>query len=527
MQVSRKVFGALLILLVTGLVLVGRYAPSATGEDVPQEANTDQARDVTANEESAEAGNATSDDVPEEKLGIWTSPVDEYRRGVELENQKKFDEAIEHYKQAIKIDPEYAEALEKLGKIFDRQGNRGLAIYFYGRALKIKQDEVAIRHFRRALGINDGSQQDVDGGGGGDLKLLQYVNRNTPAKNVKGADIAGIITSHVVGVSAVQPATTGQAVKKESLRYDGKSFDQWRKEFQTELKPDLRREALWAFGTFGANGYGAEVAEIIVQAMRAYDIRSIDGSAEGRLKQVAIDVYVKLDQKESVPALVKELNEGSRRGQMFAAHVLSKLPEKGDAVIQGLIDAALHEDRDIAGPALRGFLGLGMRGKVAVPRLVEALRDKGKGRNIRLQAMLALGSLGSYAKEAVPTLMEVTQDEDQHIAFRAIAMLADIGSPPKDAVPRLIDVVSDKESDVRAYAIHALGRIGPGASDAVPALIDVLGEKDPGLRWSAIEALGRIGPAAKEAVPVLRQALQDEKGNLHNHIDAALKAIEK
>ena len=526
MQVSRKVFGVLLLLLVTGLILVGRYAPSATG-----------------GEESAEAGYGTSVYFTNAKLSTESSSIGEYFRGVELENQKKFDEAIKHYRRAIKLDPEYAEAHASLGNTLAQLEKYESAVWHYERALKIKQGDAAIMldeselknkkneskigYYRRALGINDGKQQDLNTNGIGGVRLPQYVGWNPYGKNGINTNVATINTSNFVGIPANQPNNARQEVKKESLRYDGKSFDQWRKEFQTELKPELRREALWAFGTFGANGYGAEVAEIIVQAMRAYDVRSIDGSAEGRLKQAAIDVYVKLDQKVSVPVLVKELKEGSRRGQIFAAHVLGNLAVKGNTAIPGLIDAVLHEHGDVAGQASREFYRLGARGRVAVPRLVETLRDKGKGRNIRLQAMQALGSLGSYAKEAVPTLMEATQDEDQRISFRAILVLTTIGSPPKDAVPRFIDIVSDKESDLRSSAIYALGNIGPGASDAVPALIDVLGEKDSSLRWRTIEALGQIGPAAKDAVPALRQALPDADKKLRNQIDEALKAIEK
>lgn len=71
------------------------------------------------------------------------------------------------------------------------------------------------------------------------------------------------------------PASTSTAqdapINREALRYDGKTFDQWRTYLHTELKPKLRVEAIEALTTFATNGYERDatraIAKIITPGM--------------------------------------------------------------------------------------------------------------------------------------------------------------------------------------------------------------------------------------------------------------------
>ena len=58
---------------------------------------------------------------------------------------------------------------------------------------------------------------------------------------------------------------------REQLRYDGKTFDIWRSSWRTELKAELRIEALLALGAFGVNGYADEATETVLDVMQHYD----------------------------------------------------------------------------------------------------------------------------------------------------------------------------------------------------------------------------------------------------------------
>lgn len=92
--------------------------------------------------------------------------------GSVLVAQSKYDEAIEYYKKALQIRPEYMEAYNNLGVALSEQGKIDEAIELYLKALKMKPDNAkahnnfanallmkgkideAIEHYQRALQIN-------------------------------------------------------------------------------------------------------------------------------------------------------------------------------------------------------------------------------------------------------------------------------------------------------------------------------------------------------------------------------------
>ncbi|MGI9458015.1 MAG: M56 family metallopeptidase, partial [Aeoliella sp.] len=56
-----------------------------------------------------------------------------------------------------------------------------------------------------------------------------------------------------------------------NLLYDGRTFDQWRTQWKTELKIENRTEAIKALAAFGRTGYGKEAAETIFDVAAEYD----------------------------------------------------------------------------------------------------------------------------------------------------------------------------------------------------------------------------------------------------------------
>jgi Flp pilus assembly protein TadD len=89
--------------------------------------------------------------------------------GMALDEQGNFDEAIQHYRQALRIKPNYAQAHNNLGITLDNQGKSDEAIEHYKQALRIRPDyakahnnigialseqgrfDEAIRHYEEAL----------------------------------------------------------------------------------------------------------------------------------------------------------------------------------------------------------------------------------------------------------------------------------------------------------------------------------------------------------------------------------------
>ena len=60
--------------------------------------------------------------------------------GAILNDKKKFDEAIKNFKQAIKINPNYAQAENNLGVAYQNLNKFNESISCYKRAIKLKSD---------------------------------------------------------------------------------------------------------------------------------------------------------------------------------------------------------------------------------------------------------------------------------------------------------------------------------------------------------------------------------------------------
>src|SRR5262249_7059088 len=69
-----------------------------------------------------------------------------------------------------------------------------------------------------------------------------------------------------------KPRAAPPKIQKEELRYNGKTFDQWRKDLLTELKPEIRIDGIKAMREFGVNGYGEEAMQVILDIMRGFDV---------------------------------------------------------------------------------------------------------------------------------------------------------------------------------------------------------------------------------------------------------------
>ena len=72
--------------------------------------------------------------------------------------------------------------------------------------------------------------------------------------------------------NAERAPTTANNDRQPALRYDGKTFDEWRNALQTELNTKDRADAVAAIASFGASGRGREATEAIVAVVGQYDL---------------------------------------------------------------------------------------------------------------------------------------------------------------------------------------------------------------------------------------------------------------
>ena len=185
-----------------------------------------------------------------------------------------------------------------------------------------------------------------------------------------------------------------------------------------------------------------------------------------------------------------------------------------------------------------------------------------------LRAVDVLGSFGTKASAAVPTLLDLTErstfvwsgkngegdvfrlmraleqicaDDDPRFVATLIRMLksrdgikrwgaagtlSHLEPPHPSAVPVLIEALKDSLGGVRRFAADALGRYeGPVRKTTLPALIDALRDEHPGVRCDAARSLARLRAGAPQAVPVLVKQLHDENPNLRRQAAEILGAF--
>ncbi len=229
----------------------------------------------------------------------------------------------------------------------------------------------------------------------------------------------------------------------------------------------------------------------------------------GDVEKAIANVKRRNASEEVVPLLI-ELLEGYRGCPVKQVHTNAKL--------------ALVEIGSIAVPALGGMK---TDAKLVLTALAKGLSDQNK--YVRLNAATAIGRTdASMAKVALPILIDLLKDKDNESALRLNAAfgIGSFGRQAKNAIPALLEALND-DADyiVRVAVLAAIQHVGIPDEDVISALAQVVADKSFGLdRWRAIDALGKFGPKATAAVPALIAALKDEE--LKAEAAQALKKID-
>jgi HEAT repeat protein len=180
---------------------------------------------------------------------------------------------------------------------------------------------------------------------------------------------------------------------------------------------------------------------------------------------------------------------------------------------------------------------------LAVPGLIELVKDRSVPWFTRRQAALTLGRMGPRARSAIPALIELLKEEPVEEVTESprvwgVKALALFKAEARAAAPLLISQLNDESQPlfIREVPVEALSQIGGAHPAVVPALIDLLdyqaksnarlnpGE-DAALRRLAAEGLGIIGPDAANAIPALIRAAGSDDDNLRRHAIVALGAM--
>jgi HEAT repeat protein len=187
-----------------------------------------------------------------------------------------------------------------------------------------------------------------------------------------------------------------------------------------------RKAAATALGALGP----AATTAVPILGQTLFDrhvvVRTAAAIALGKLGAVA---------KPALPELVKALGDEQAVVQQAVAQALTLLDpcwtesEGVKAAAPGLIEKLLDPSDQVRKGTM---MALGRLGATAVPGLVAALGHE--DRIMRQRAAEALGSLGSVAHEATPTLRQALEDSHVWVRDAAKRALERIGSPA--AVPQ-------------------------------------------------------------------------------------------
>lgn len=206
------------------------------------------------------------------------------------------------------------------------------------------------------------------------------------------------------------------------------------------------------------------------------------------------------DSREVLPLLLDRLTSPSLNERRAAARTLNDLgsmdSEMRQRVLPLLLRALDDPDPKVEISVLSAIESFGSLDEDAVARVAKLYRNP----EVRLAALLALGSIGRNSRLAAEIIAKAAKDPDTFVRRYAVDAVSKLGP---SGMPLLIELLQDKDDYVRGTAVESLGTLGPNAAASVPALIPLLGHSG-----SVIDTLRKIGPASVAAIPGLLAVLE-------------------
>ncbi len=197
---------------------------------------------------------------------------------------------------------------------------------------------------------------------------------------------------------------------------------------------------------------------------------------------------------DALPALSQALHDEYEPVRLNAAYALGAI---GEEAVPVLIENLVSENGQVRRKAA---YGLGAVGAPAVPALIEVLEHEND--DVRVEATYALAQIGNDANPAVAALIARSKDNKVEVRRYIPEAFGSIGVNAAPAVPTLIEMLeNDEDVQVRFESALALAQIGPASVDAIPVLTNALHDKNRYVRDNSIHALRQIDtPEAKTAL---------------------------
>jgi hypothetical protein len=168
-----------------------------------------------------------------------------------------------------------------------------------------------------------------------------------------------------------------------------------------------------------------------------------------------------------------------------------------------------------------GFLALGPKGRVAIPKLAKLLED----RSDPSIGQLVVSVLTKFNDESViPVLVRATTSHNSEVRKTAMVELGYRRSSAEGVIQSLVDGLADQDEYVRTAAVFASGKFPNQADLVVPALVLHLQDPSSTVRDMAASSLGALGEQAKAAVPALVEIVKRQ--GPHGSAASALRLVD-
>lgn len=326
------------------------------------------------------------------------------------------------------------------------------------------------------------------------------------AKSAESQDSKSITTTQT------RPA----AFNKAHFRYDGKTFKDWRDVWKTELSTEKRLEAVKALAAFGANGYGREAAEAIVEIAGQYDWTSIGGNgASDTLKKACLAAFGypgismvarPIPENDALLALLTAVDSKNVNDRLFAAWVLPVFSSQNKLAAEALVKLSSDADAKVRSYSFR-VMNVDSR----------APMDSGIPPRIPRELM---SNDPQTARSAIKSLVK----DAAWFNSRGISMEK---GPALHYTPELFPLLFAPDESVRREARQALRFVtAADAPQIIEQLLSLLGDDARQVdHIEAIRALAAMGPKAIPALDKLTKMLSTSDAKMRIASAAAIKMI--
>ena len=295
-----------------------------------------------------------------------------------------------------------------------------------------------------------------------------------------------------------------------------KTCGEWLTILKEHKETRFRRAALIALEVFGPKTRG--VVAGLEEALEK------DTEPEIRRETAALLGRMGADAKDAVPYLAEALKKDKADVVREAAALAlgGKLSEFASEQVLIMAAALRDPHAGTRAAAAAALSSLGEKARLALPKLVEVVKDKKADRVPRLYAVQIVSRLQADEPETGDLLVGVARDAEASSSLRSAAIegIGRLEKTTKTELDALGQVLQEKQVELRRAAATVLAKLGEQAAPVWPQVHARLTDEDNTVRYQLIRMTGAVARAQKEAVAALAQlALKDA------HVENRLAAI--